>query len=123
MIQANELRIGNWVKYKNKYYQIYDGIRSLSIDDLDSEKLDSHLKNIKLSDLEPIELTEEILLKCGFLKHKDIGYRCLFKDFKFDLDDFTICFIDSWLDIEIKHLHQLQNIYYALCNEELNVQL
>lgn len=123
MIQANELRLGNWVDYKGKYYQIYDGIRSLSIDDLDSESLDSHLKNIKLLDLRPIPITEEILLKCGFERLGKYTFVCDNALMQLEIDVITNKLVHSILAIEVKYLHQLQNLYYFLCGKELEINL
>lgn len=74
-----------------------------------------------------IELTEEILLKCGFEKRKDGNFN-LFKQSEVDIvidKEFSAWKCDG-INFSvgcIKYLHQLQNLYYALCNEELNVEL
>jgi hypothetical protein len=73
---------------------------------------------------QPIELTPEILEAAGFeLDFGGTWYR---------LKYFAVCFIDTGVAIEIKnimfgnapkYLHQLQNLYFALCGEELEIQL
>lgn len=72
---------------------------------------------------EPIPLTEEWLLRLGFEKHSlnpywfNKGIICISIVHKVELI--------SWdrqifkLDIEINHVHQLQNLYFALTNTEL----
>ena len=69
-----------------------------------------------------VELTEEILLKCGFEKHN--------KEFWFK--DFFIGLIDNSFNLkegigvyvaDVYYLHQLQNLYFALTGEELTVNL
>lgn len=103
-IKVEELRVGNWLYRKS----INQNVR-ISIDSFND-----------LIDYEPIELTEEILLKCGFeydgaFYFKD-GIFLEYEDNSLRLD----CMSDS---VNIKYLHQLQNLYFALTNKELNVKL
>lgn len=69
----------------------------------------------------PIKLTEKILLKCGFEKeilepiHYCIKGMCIWK-----CNDMFLCDKNG---VHIKHLHQLQNLYFALTNEELKINL
>ena len=96
MIQANELRIGNWVKYKGTHHQVW--------------RIDT-TETIKTS-AEPIPLTEEILLKC------DIKY---FELRKFQ-DGYSV--LENLHCItEVKYLHELQNLCYAIYKEELKIEL
>jgi len=76
----------------------------------------------------PIPLTEETLLKCGFNRlgsiknvHRKITDGKTMYLYKYG-DDFDWQFGDHHL-CTLKHLHQLQNIYFALTGEELNIQL
>jgi hypothetical protein len=78
---------------------------------------------------EPIPLTEDILLKCGFeLSGSEFGIDC-FEEGELRLDKKTFAprfyDYDSSCDLPyfIEHLHQLQNLYFALTNEELKVNL
>ena len=82
--------------------------------------------------LHPIELTEEMLLKCGFGKsdehemgyndnpHFGFYYDYHFKKFRLEVDDYISY---AYVDLNIKYLHQLQNLYYSLTNRELNIEL
>ena len=104
MINANELRIGNWVKDSLGYLVI--GVNA---------------KVEFASAYEPIPLTPEILEKCGAIVYEfDNGeqnqYRI--KERLFVIRDGDI--VDYGSSVIIKHLHQLQNLYFALCGEELN---
>ena len=124
MIKSNELRLGNWVllDWENTYRRV--NLNTLCYITR-SEKLG------KKHPFKPIPLTEEILLKCGFvyIESKNvyklylpndnqllIGFnfqnelRLYYKVFNIDL-------------VEIKHLNQLQNLYFALTNEELTITL
>lgn len=104
-MKANELRIGNLLQgYSGQLFEI-------TIDDLMIiENGDSKAK--------PIPLTEEWLLKFGFVKHSS-------NPFWFKKDDLCVSLVGkveliSWdmqifrIDAEIKSAHQLQNLYFAL---------
>lgn len=76
--------------------------------------------------IEPIELTEEILLKLGFLEKTNINEDGDERDFYsiskdetyFALgNDFQPLEID--LDYELKYVHELQNLYYFCTKKEL----
>ena len=125
-LKANELRLGNYVYSKSCNCNFAKGI--IEIDFEAFRKI--HLFN-GLSGLSAVPLTEEILLKCG-LK------RTLY-DSSYELNDFSI-FLDKRIreniyiqcekrnwnvlnGLRIDYLHQLQNLYFALTNEELTVKL
>ena len=70
---------------------------------------------------EPIPLTEEILLKCGFEYDGDgiYGVDNVYYDFYFSKTGVVV----RGLNNKIYHLHQLQNLYFALTGEELTIKL
>jgi hypothetical protein len=128
MIQANELRIGNWVKHL--------AVWSYRNEDMKEHffKFEQHdwyadcECTFSLDSIDPIPLTEEILLKCGFEKTNRIDFGELkecYANFSFALMIRHNSFFTDWFggSTEIKYLHQLQNIYYFLHNEELTVEL
>ncbi len=144
MIKANELRINNWVK-RNDMGGVYT-IRSVSDDRLHPIALTEHdnKKNVHyacectLSELEPISLTTLVLEKAGFinlLNEKDEPSRewllngvTLFMGFNFiHLHRFNQWVYNyAWTGDkapDCEYLHQLQNLYYALCGVELNINL
>lgn len=112
-MKANELRIGNIIDkgvidkmLENDIYVRYDGC-------------------FNYGNVSPIKLTEEWLLRFGFKKAIESEYT---------MDSFQRNNILLWnknLDFsvliftptrtEIKYVHQLQNLYFALTGEELNV--
>lgn len=135
MIKANELRVGNWVN-RNDLDGVYT-VRSVCIDRVHPINLierDS-VKNINwacecaLSELEPIPLTPEILEKAGFEEDKLHECYVIWNS----VSNVAIEFFDNQLQLvgqnsaeeigHIKHLHQLQNLYFALTGEELNINL
>jgi hypothetical protein len=111
MIKANELRIGNCVILHTENYP--DCNYPIGY-------IDIGVVSIKPERFSPIPLTPEILLKCrfklfpwGWIKNDEADKRSLriTKHFNFERDGQT--------SLEIKTLHQLQNLYYALTGEEL----
>jgi hypothetical protein len=77
--------------------------------------------------IEPIPLTEEWLVKFGFKQDEELGYRwyiewCGCVVLTYDLDDYTIKVSDTWEFGKREFVHQLQNLYHALTNEELTIE-
>lgn len=121
-MEAKELRIGNWfVNFIGDYVQVNTYT----------------FQNIGLYPMSPIELTEEILLKCGFEnEHDDIDgiyYDIYYPkkkseiyfviEYKIECKAYYFTYEGNILSKNIKHLHQLQNLYYALTGNELEVCL
>jgi len=124
---AVELRLGNWV-YSPSHKANYKVIKL----EFDAEV-----------NAEPIQLTEEWLLKFGFKKYpnlRDTFRQEYYDSFQLDIDEHTIisfsipigyndnirCNYDKLYRSEekkqsyrVKHIHQLQNLYFALTGEEL----
>lgn len=128
MINANELRIGNWIMIGHfdapvKVIELHTKMLTCSL--MSCWEYDSGL-------VTPIPLTSSILEKCGFgtddngaeLDHPDY-HKWYQKDFPvvgmiFQSEDGTYLFDENTDTLRIKHLHQLQNLYYALTGTELN---
>ena len=122
-MKITELRVGNWINlHKNVLYEPYQNSSGFDLYKLDESDC---------SDASPIELNEDILVKCGFVKGVDnvfflktnLFYIRIFEEIGhvlFSLDKYSnsLKVSDS-----TKHLHQLQNLYFALTNEELNINL
>ena len=136
MIKANELRIGNIVtapvlpKSQDKCYHVITNIGDNYACMINLP--DGFSQLMPFEDIEAIPLTEEILLKCGFDRwetEKAINYKLS------NLMRFS--FVQSgknkgviYLNIagvlnfsDMKHLHQLQNLYFALTGKELKIKL
>ena len=108
MIEAKELRNGNLV------FDNLGGI--LKIKGINTESDLSHLK--------PIPITEAWLLKFGFEKTNRIDYGELkpcYAIFSFALMVRHNSYFIDWIggNTEIKYIHQLQNLYFALTKKEL----
>lgn len=120
-MKASELRIGNFVEFdgeESKIESISLGVKSGHV-----VYLECYGDLILFDHLEPIPLTEEWLVKFGF-EEKD-GYFTKNKDDIYNnyTDNSFDYVINGIVIIEIKHVHQLQNLYFALTGEELKIQL
>ena len=142
MIQANELRIGNWVYVDDSPVQITSidkdgGINHTSGDD--GWTVD-YWFIYQIKDIDPIPLTPEILEKAGFdltpgdLDNDNISWwmfpdnpavDLMLREFDkgkgYDLLDMDYGQIHY--DYKITSFHQLQNLYFALTGEELEINL
>lgn len=112
-MEAKDLRIGNYVQDEDGIFQITKSFFYL---------LDNNLK-----DVAAIPLTEEWLLKFGFIESTlDEDNKWLFLKYRYlsFQSDNSVEFKKVYLtvnkmDIICEYVHQLQNLYYALTNEEL----
>ena len=119
-MEAKELRIGNY------YIDIDDKLTELSGYELYQMTIKENTEILGETEFRPIPLTEEWLLKFGFV-FDSYGEYCK-GAYSLDneyTDKGVYIFViqkETCLDIEIKYLHQLQNLYFALTNEELTIQ-
>lgn len=130
MIQANELRIGNYITLGEaiEFYKVV-AIDSGNPDDTVTLEGDDWLESFQEASLSPIPLSPEVFRAAGFAQ-----------SFTSDPQepDASQVFEISWLsihqhsekenkfywyngdvEVEIKSLHQLQNLYFALTSKEL----
>ena len=148
MIKANELRIGNVVT--NEEWGGFHKVQGIEVKDKGWElKINGfvHDMNINYHNIKPIPLTKEILIACGFeepphdtilsgmfiyigrdrhlsvsclgtsnemvfLCHKGMATNAIAQD--------AICIHNYDFDGSLS-LHQLQNLYFMLTNEELEI--
>lgn len=124
MIDARELRIGNYFEW-SPLASMGKGLDKIT-----------HGQQIMdyLQFKDPIQLTEEWLLKFGFqlLTEKRVGtkyseygngqihYEKRFNLAKHSEKDYWYCLRGS---VKIQYVHQLQNLYFALTGEELTIKL
>lgn len=122
MIQPNELKIGNLV-YAGVNFENSDITKPLGLVPIKVQMGFTSTEN-----LYPIPLTPEILEKAGF---KKLSYDFEFwknsmwrlKQHKLN-NEWYLTHCGEEVDcIKIKYLHQLQNLYFALTGEELNIEL
>ena len=133
MINTNELRIGNYVKsakYMSKK-RCLTKVKTLKHAWKDSGyKLVLNKECVATceefgSDLEkevmPIKLNKKWFLKAGYKKKNGYGYihsKILGNIFESQCGHFYV-FQYYDIRIELRYVHQLQNLYFALCGEEL----
>lgn len=143
MIDAKDLRIGNWVN--REYWNPHPTEPSIELDACLIYSIQSDRVSVRINDkkiiariptekIQPIPLTPEILEKCGF--YVDIHYGVFnisiyiegFNPFTFRLRKGISGLMDGeyWVFIsgglipeKIKYLHDLQNLYYAVTKKEL----
>lgn len=126
----NELRIGNWIDssmcgHASTFSKI--GMVSqegwIGLQQEGTLSMNGTSKNF----ISPIPLTEEWLVKFGFVYTMDYDeYRYKEKthwfNIQFDEIDGERIYIfgkDNMSDVKIEYVHQLQNLYFALAGEEL----
>lgn len=117
MINANELRIGNLIQ-ANGPVMIVKAITEHDVEmylqGSEADNWDEELENCN-----GIEVTANILIKYGFDKMEPYDiYSNGRIGFKLTADGFNYMGNCG----RGKYLHQLQNLYYALTNSEINVQ-
>lgn len=139
MITAGEIRIGNWFDFKHYPF-------------VDEKVIETHYKRAAITQedihlaeecalqieecLAPILLTPEILDKAGFIKQVFETFVSYDMDFikddvfiSFVMPDLKCKFVAAKYDfgdavtLNIKYLHQLQNLLFALTGQELEVNL
>lgn len=113
MIDKHELRLLNWVKNKEtgKFHRI------IRLDEYSSP----------LDRIDPIELTEDILLKCGFVKQDNNSYQ-FDSDLGFTLwskngSTVNLYYGSDVFGQDIKTLHYLQNAFFFITGKELQIDL
>jgi hypothetical protein len=131
MITEQELRIGNLLNYNNiayKVVKIENGFIGLDRDDDFEDYAD-------IKDIDPIALTEDTLLKCGFTKKSERvfilpqGKSRLFYSYQlFLIDDIEFDYAVHIPDFTqpiafVKGLHNLQNLIFSLTKKELEINL
>jgi len=136
MIDAKELRIGNWVTgfvvaeaYSTGFVRV-EKICPGSVDSI-GQHYDvgyfSHLDPnqpciLKLENMIPINLHSELLHRLGFEETVSAAI--------FFYDDFKLIFTEGifyfmygkYSQMEVLYLHQLQNLFYAMRGEELEIK-
>ncbi len=75
---------------------------------------------VGLDRLKPIPLSEDILVKLGFEKIENFSNLLLTKNgYQFDFAGGRVFYLNGKELKHIKFLHQLQNLFFSLCGEEL----
>lgn len=122
-IQATQLRVGNLFRFisTDSIEQVAD-IRTAGIKT-------PTINNVLITDIEPIPLNEDWLVKLGFTKERNsIDSADLFikKDIVFVLtgEHYTVSWNSVTINLipaKVKFVHELQNLFYCLTGTELTL--
>lgn len=144
-METKELMIGNWVEY-TKYSHFPMQVVSLGDDYvyLDFEGNQGDVFEPNLEDMQPIEVTEEFILKNGFKKDESVylgGFLCTsyslqFKDTFIDvtygisnsIDRNWYCHIDNCDrqtigGFDFQYVHEFQNGIRLITGKDMEVKL
>jgi len=140
MIKVNELRLDNFVVVNKGGYcndNTVQKVTSISKKGINSWSDMGSSGFVKEEDMTHIQLTEEWLLKFGFEKDNDFGnwHLSAYEIFSSGNRDFVAATKEDfvyWYNhssddyyssvIKINTVHQLQNLYFALTGQELELK-
>jgi hypothetical protein len=127
MIQANELRVGNWIT-GNFPFMIIKQVSCYGVD-LYMPQCEADDFSYDLEEIEPIPLTPEILEQCDFvfdgasyLAKDGIG-QISYRVHLWVINNTIMWVANEGFSVTLNSLHQLQNLYYALTGKELEIKL
>lgn len=120
MIKSNELRIGNLVDRTDYICEV----KEIRQDGIITKPLNYNGERFVVQTIKPIPLTREIFKTVGF--HEGDSRRPSYKNFEiYELSENQLWLCDNGCHnvyAQVEYLHQLQNLYFALTNEELEIQ-
>lgn len=146
MIQANELRIGNYALHNDGLKMVQERVVIESIQKDYCTTDTSGCQLLRYEWLEGLPLTESLILSLGTMEggewrqeftafdfsrngvferrikcdlHKETGLQLILNLKEAWAILFDIGFDKIWIPQEVTHLHQLQNLYWCLCGREL----
>jgi hypothetical protein len=125
-MKAQELRIGNYVNQVIESFERLKNKKVIQFDEVNWYRIGECIEYIDW--FEPIPLTEEWLVKFGFIKidnRLESIYRLGILEYATSCKtiDIEVPYNDGIAThtTDIKYVHQLQNLYFALTNEELTI--
>ena len=130
-MKAQELRIGNLVTlneeqrqelWNNQIHAQNDffEVKTIYSDNDISLELDDEIVDISENDVDGILLDEKWLIKAGLQKNNGYPYKFLNGFIKIRNGIYFYKYYN--LDIELKYVHQLQNLYFTLTGSELSFE-
>ena len=125
---ANQLRIGNIVNFEQTSHIITE-IASNFCRSVWHRKNPGEIYIHGYSEINPIPLTEEWLIKFGFNRHGfhfNLNYFQIIyengNEFSYEYRFSGIEFNNLYIKNSINYVHQLQNLYFDLTGEELEIK-
>jgi hypothetical protein len=143
MIKAQELRIGNLVMAQDDYLHAHCHAKVIMLNEHEmrwqsiTKNLNEHtVQSDIFVDVEGIELSEDWLKRMGFEKRPNLHFNYYEIEIEVNAPGHTIqdkrsitvnenrthCFVDGTFAAEVRHVHTLQNIFYALTGAELEIK-
>lgn len=126
-MKINELRIGNYIQdfeCEPYYFKIEEIIKR----DYYWVSYRNESCSCIIDELQPIPLTEEWLLKFGFVEDSSLYFSKTLEPYCqlfYNRKDKTICigvrYEAGGTELKFLHVHQLQNLYFALTGEEITI--
>jgi len=120
-LSSKDFRIGNLIAYKSEIVEI----SSLHSDDTFRIKRGESTEGcFKISNAEPVQITREWLFRFGFEYTEINDSYQIDSDLGFSIwgrirHGFNVSVNSDQIGVEAKHVHELQNMYFALTGEEL----
>ena len=114
-LQSKDFRIGNFIRFNNKPQRIIFA-------DIEYMEYNQFHKNA-IGEILPIEITKRWLEDLGgILNHEDDSY--IFKHFAVSVNEKSeaLMFFKDEEIAEFNYIHELQNLYFALTGEELELK-
>ena len=125
MIKANELRIGNYVYYGERIKQVSGYIAFYNQYPHPMINFKENSGQYGIHTIDAIPLTIENIKKLGFIEDKygflspqSKGQKLRLKNDMFNECRFYFILNVNWI-VDIKSIHELQNLFFSLCGEEL----
>lgn len=130
-MKANELRIGNYVHHNERNHLTGHLDSYLTVCELTEKSITTFYRSCdggiqvvrNKKDYHPIPLTEEWLVRFGMNKvgsrdeYVCFGFRvCKTTEGKFVCPDYALH------EIDLPYVHTLQNLFWALCGQELTLK-
>ena len=128
MIKANDLRIGNKVLNDSSICEV-NHIYGMEFINCSLKTKQGNYINANYELIEPIQLTEEVLLKCKYINKVE---KLNHYEFWTCIDNYIIIvykqktidepfyfLVNGFQNKKIKYLHEYQNLIYALTGSEL----
>jgi len=120
-MKTNELRIGNLLQGQTRYVTIREIISLNCVRIFESTSSFTYGTCLK-----PIELTKELLLYFGFTSNDyedEFTLNQIMLDCEYtDTNTYNLSIDNAKMRIDIKYVHQLQNLFFALYGEELEMK-
>jgi len=119
-MKAEELRIGNWIKYEGNEIQLTKQKFKLCVFTLGLDELhepipltEEWLKKFKIGSISPIIENDGIINKAMLFKCFPIFY---WNDGSITIE------INDFSKVKLNYVHQIQNLHFALTGQELTIK-